>query len=445
MTDCVGASEGPPSWANQLMSIQVTDSVQGATSAAEALLRAAAMDASNMIPEEKYRKEDESAPPTPIEEMLAKASEEKKLPTEANSEFNRWWAKELAANTKLKQNYKLVGRGYEAQRKFKIDWAGQRSVQMKEERTKTSEYRQVDGMRGEYLPLSIHVKKEGNDAMAFIAVQNYVKNIATFVAQGKTYKGRPWIVFDKLYNRVKFLRIQEYFDDSNQESWSKTTHLLDEGSRMHSEAPSRSQATVASSASAGRAPAGPAAPPALPAPPAPEAAATGPPEVPEQKRRRVGTATAAKSEAKGLGKVKAQPEDDSRAAAKSFKTVVAEAMKIKQKMEKVSTAASDLLQAITTQKEWHWANNDANLKDLTTQQLLLGKLKTKDKFWCAWTVQSDWAKNVKVTYSEPTIESNLQEGLPAMQTAINDLNAQITLLKDMHQARQNMMIKRSAD
>eukprot|EP00959_Pyramimonas_sp_CCMP1952_P333109 6975207-Pyramimonas_sp.AAC.1 len=69
---------------------------------------------------------------------------------------------------------------------------------------KTSEYRQVDDMRGECMPLPMHVKKEGNDAMAFVAAQNYAQTVASHVAQGRTHKGRPRTIYKKLYNRVKF-------------------------------------------------------------------------------------------------------------------------------------------------------------------------------------------------------------------------------------------------
>eukprot|EP00959_Pyramimonas_sp_CCMP1952_P333110 6975207-Pyramimonas_sp.AAC.2 len=111
---------GRPSWANQLMGIQVTDSVQGATAAAEALLRAAKMDAANMIPEEGCRKEDKSAPPTPIEEALVKAHEARRCRGKRTANSTRWWAKELAANANLKQECKLAGKGYEAQQNFKM-------------------------------------------------------------------------------------------------------------------------------------------------------------------------------------------------------------------------------------------------------------------------------------------------------------------------------------
>ena len=424
------ACESAPAWAAQLMSIQVTGSVQGATASAEAMLKAAAEDPTNNIPEEgASQPPEESAPPTPIENLLANAFKDKKLPTEANSEFNRWWAKELTGNDTLKDNYKLLGKGYEVQRKFKIDWAGKRAEEMKEERTKTSEFRQVDGFKGEYLPLAIHVQKEGGDAMAFVAVQNYVKNVASYVAQGKTYKGRPWIVYDKMYCRVKFLRIDEYFDDSNTEAWSRTTRLLDGGASGPAVPP---QSQVPSNTTGARRAEALAAPAAA----APPADATDLAEPPKKKPRGGPKA-----------KLRAQPPavevDDHPPQTKSLKTAMAEAMKVKQKMEKTSTAASDLVQAIASQTEWHWANNDANLKELTKKQLALCKHKTKDKFWCEWTVQSDWSKKVKSMYSESFIESNLEEGIPAMQHAIDELNDVVTLLKEMHSARLKM--KRTSD
>ena len=282
---CAEAGEGTPSWAAQLMSLQVTDSVVGATQAADALLKAAALDPSNKIPDEGEDSQLESSPPTPIENMLTTAFQEKKLPVEANSEFNRWWAKELARNPKLKAEYKLVGRAYDACRKFKIDWAGKRSHEMAQQRTRTSEFRQVDGFKGQYLPLSVHVREEGGDAMAFVAVQTYVKNIAMFLAQGKTYKGRPWFVYDKLYGRVKFLRIDEYFEDSNAEAWGHTRNLRDEESATHTSAPSERQAARNPTP-----PAGPNETPPAAKHEAPPAGEEGTHSVPEAKKRKTAKA-----------------------------------------------------------------------------------------------------------------------------------------------------------
>ena len=155
-----------------------------------------------------------------------------------------------------------------------------------------------------------------------------------------------------------------------------------------------------------------------------------------------------KSKGKGKGKNKGnkggEPNDGPKpspnppsAPGSNAKMLIGEAKKLKAKMEKVFTSASDLIQAVSTQKEWQWANNDVNLMATREKKMRLEKLKTKNPFWCDWTVQApvEWEKIVRKTNSPAVIEVTLQEGLPEMERAIDDLGEEIEMLKDMHIAK----------
>eukprot|EP00959_Pyramimonas_sp_CCMP1952_P022413 471698-Pyramimonas_sp.AAC.1 len=40
-----------------------------------------------------------------------------------------------------------------------------------------------------------------------------------------TYEGRPWMIFDKMYNRFKLSLVTESFGDITRESWAKKRKL----------------------------------------------------------------------------------------------------------------------------------------------------------------------------------------------------------------------------
>ena len=213
----------PPSWAAELAEIAVDkEGLEVAINQAEGVVKAAALDPSNGIKEQSELEHVSTGPAaSSLENHLNDALKSGNLPKAVNNPIGRLWAKHVKNNEKLRAEYLAVGKSYEAQRRFKLQWARETSEVMREERERITEFSQADTCKGKYLPLAVHIREEGGDAEAFRAVQNYVKNVAALSVAGVTYHGRPWVIYDKMYGRAKFLRVDEGFEQYMRETWTK--------------------------------------------------------------------------------------------------------------------------------------------------------------------------------------------------------------------------------
>ena len=78
---------------------------------------------------------------------------------------------------------------------------------------------QVDAVSGEYIPPSVAVQKEGNDAAAVKGIQTYLVKAMSHMKAGKTMNGRPWFCRHPMTNRVLMLYITHSFKDTSGQHW----------------------------------------------------------------------------------------------------------------------------------------------------------------------------------------------------------------------------------
>ena len=109
---------------------------------------------------------------------------------------------------------------------------------------------------------------------------------------------------------------------------------------------------------------------------------------------------------------------------------------LRDRMEQVCSLASDLLQAISRETDWTWANSDSLLAPLRDSKTKVETLKRTDAFWRDWTLQGkEWSRMCKNNYSQFAIDASLEAGCGPMDEALVELQLQVDMLNCMHNAR----------
>ena len=172
-------------------------------------------------------KQDEQQVPPPTEN-------EKRFAEGAEHGFNTretWvggkWQKMLKSNPALKAAYAEVGKSYEAQRKFRQEWASKEAQKLKTARMMTQTTIEVDEKNVEYLSLSAVWQKEGGARMDWGAAFAYVQSCISFHKKGITCRGRPFITFNDMTQRFDFAYIRKGFRSAFEQTWRRQVDFDD--------------------------------------------------------------------------------------------------------------------------------------------------------------------------------------------------------------------------
>ena len=169
--------------------------------------------------------------------------------------------KALKSDPEMQKQKQAIGKSYEAQRKFRLDFANNKYQEAKKSRTKVKREWTKDEDDAEYCTFSRIVSREGWDKAAWKTSCVWVGNAMKKWSAGKTHKGRAWVKYDSMRNMAVFLHIREKVSAG----FSTTTSLIQESSTASSETaqpssalPALGDGRAASASEAGSAPGTPA-------------------------------------------------------------------------------------------------------------------------------------------------------------------------------------------
>ena len=106
-----------------------------------------------------------------------------------NTPEGRLWQKAMKDEEGLAEDYAAVGKCYQKQRAFKLEWARKKKARLQEVRTRTMGSKSTDKNVGEYHSFAVHVREEGGDAAALKACQDYLVTASKLATEGETHKG----------------------------------------------------------------------------------------------------------------------------------------------------------------------------------------------------------------------------------------------------------------
>ncbi len=96
----------------------------------------------------------------------------------------------------------------------------------------------------------------------------------------------------------------------------------------------------------------------------------------------------------------------------------------------------DLVQVVSTQPEWSWANNNAIMGSSRKAAEELEAIKASSAFWKDWVVQQDFMKVIRKAYVPDIVKKELQKA-ESLQRQIENLQLQVNMLKSMQTARRS--------
>ena len=151
----------------------------------------------------------------------------------ANGKFNLRgkvggiWARQLENDPELKKAYDEVGKKYKDQRSFRDKWVKQELANKTESKSKNEVDEAFDGVDGEYTCATMIWRAQGGDAAGLEATKTYIDNCIQFTKQGKTCKGRQWILWNEMTGRFDFLLVKKTFQERKGISYGLKTEYHD--------------------------------------------------------------------------------------------------------------------------------------------------------------------------------------------------------------------------
>ena len=125
------------------------------------------------------------------------------------------FARELKKNPELKDAYTRVGKSYEMQKIFKMNWSKEKFTALTTVKKFSASCSEEEGTHGDYAPLSeIAWRKKSR-----VAAINYMNEAIRRHKLGTTYRGRPWVLKNTFTKSWEFLYLSTSFASKAKNEW----------------------------------------------------------------------------------------------------------------------------------------------------------------------------------------------------------------------------------
>jgi hypothetical protein len=343
------------------------------------------------------------------EELLKAAVKDGKF--DMKGAIGRKWEKALKDNDALKEEYKALGRSYDAQRKFRTKWAQGEYEVLHQQRLRETQSTIADTREGVYQPFTIILQQEGGDEAAMVATANYVNEAMSRHSRGESCKGRPWLMVNSFTKRLEFLYIKRGLAQTHSDTWLERTVEQKRSSPSDSNASDPSGGGASNKAASNQSS-------SLPSPSPPKDGVKKPPTKKPKLEGSQGTPL----------------PDDSGLTKKMLRARAAKGAMLSE-----ASSANDVLSMASAQPEWSWANHAVILQPLRDALQAVEKFKKSSTFWKDWVVQESkqWIPYCKKNYLEAVIKSELGK-LDELESLTANLRRETLCLKTMHEARKHL-------
>ena len=251
----------------------------------------------------------------------------------AKSALGQQFSRECKKDISLADRYKMVGKTYAAQNKFRLDWVQEVYKNHIKSKQHNSSITTSSGDFGQYKPFAVIWADEGKDKARLRATVNIVKNQMKLMKNGKLLNNEhPWYRWNKLSERMEFMHLRTSFQSLYQEEWKTTESWDDKGAASTSTT--------------------------LPVADVP-CSSTGPENPTPQKLPCAKRAASVDSHQGDK-----QPDKHKKKIRTEFDIQCTEVTKLKGKYQKNLQVCQDLMQIIQTDGKWQWARNDYVLSPL---------------------------------------------------------------------------------
>ena len=112
--------------------------------------------------------------------------------------------------------------------------------------------------------------------------------------------------------------------------------------------------------------------------------------------------------------------------------VRAKALKVQ--LASASSAQTDLVNAIHTDKAWSWADNPALLDNVRSSKNKVDVEKCKNAFWKDWLMMENWHTKDRKEYTSASLKKELDH-VSVLETAISKMSSEVAMLKGMQDVR----------
>ena len=323
--------------------------------------------AADPVETQAEEEEKEQGKPGPEEEALTQAVNTGQF--DLRGSVGRLWNKEKKLNEVLAASYEGVGKSYEAQRRFRLQWAEQRRDGLRVERIQSHRQTVSDNLDCRYISFEKTWEEEGKGQAGFEAAKNYWASAIALWSKGALLHGKQHVKYNVRTKRPEVLYVKEklHFSDA---------HIRTHREIEHVGAPASSSAPL----------------PALPPPattPLPQAKAKGKAGAPEEGRRRT-------------------TDDKEEAQRKRLKLDLAKSEKVRVTFNAASAAAHDLINVVSKGPAWSWANNEHSLHPVRQARRDVNLFRESSAFYQDWTVAENFALTVKKKYAADVVEQEFR-------------------------------------
>ena len=338
------------------------------------------------------------------EQMFKKASEVGKF--DMQTKIGQTWSREIQRDARLKENYHLVGKGYEAQRTFRKNWALQKFIAEKALRKKREESSQKSRERGIHFPIKVIFDKEGGDAAAAKATSNYIMTALQKHANNETVNGVPIVLFNTWSRRYEFLYVKKNYDSTHEKRWEREEH----------EAGDQDDASGGKDTDDDEA-----------ATPAPKKARHNQTVVPEPKKKvpkKKAVPTAEELE------TKQREKDEAAANRKLLSTKFNKVKSLKIRCDAAQSRWTDIITASVTPIWKEWATEQHYMEGKSAKDAL-DAFKASSPVWAAWAMQQGFEIYAKKSFPDQTLQAQLSRASD-LEPLINDMEQACVRMLNMH-------------
>ena len=296
--------------------------------------------------------------------------------------------------------------GNTANNEFRLNWAKTQRAEFTSGHKQVDTWRTIDQETGTYMSASMAFRKQGGTTADVEPTQKMIR---------KAYDmGEPWIWWNWQTERYDIFVLKKQHTELFDQAWQKFVEHRSHGSvRQTSVGEGGGEvAPMRKGAGKGKGKADPISP-----------------AKPKAGRDKDGGPSA--NAGPGGPDPADKPERDAADPKLEMKSLLATALKTKKAFQSASSAAVHLSAEVRTGEAWRWANNETNLRELSTAQDALERAKTSfvRKFVCQEVAL------VRKDYCKGSFRRNLQIFSEELDPLIESLSQATTTLLVMHAAR----------
>ena len=374
----------PQSWLSEASQVKVGDSTDGVKKAADSLqsILATGLQSYEESGQALGPKKPEMQTPEPdeLEQVMHQALEADNF--KIQGKLGSLWTYALKKNKELAANYARIGKGHQAPKKFRLEWLKEEKAAKVKTRMEKTKHTVENTSFGEYLAIPVAVQREGGDAAAVQAVQNYIEEAWRMTENKQFLGGNPWFLLNPMTKRVELLYVKLQFKDSLLKTWQMQTDYEPSAEKGQGSRP-------ASKGDKGD---------------------------------------------KGKGKEGQDPPKNQPKKQDHFREQFNQAEKMKKEMQEVTTSSQDLLAVIANDPEWSYWNNVDALAPLRKARQALEPKKNQSPFWRQWVLQAKFAVYARKSFDDATIKKELAK-MGGIQECVNNVRSETESLRAMQQAR----------